>query len=221
MAYFDMLAALPPTEREMLLGFLSRRAFAKGAEIISYRDASRSVFFILEGYARVVIYSADGRVVDFHEAGPGAAFGEVAAIDGLSRSASVIASSEVVAGVLSHADFRAMMARPAFAEAILLRLTSQVRSLIERIHDFSTLLVGERLVRELLRLAEREGGGDRGVIRRPPTHFDLAARISSHREAVSREMSRLAKRGLLKKVDRAVVIPSCAALEAETRGDEA
>lgn len=214
-----MLATLPGPEREALLAVAARRAFPKGAEIISYQDKSRSVFFILDGFARVVIYSADGRVVDFHEAGPGASFGEVAAIDGLARSASVIASSDVVAGVLTHADFRAMMARPAFAEAILLRLTSQVRSLIERIHDFSTLVVGDRLIRELLRMAEREG--DRGVIRRPPTHFDLAARISSHREAVSREMSRLAKRGLLKKVERSIVIPSCAALDAEASAREA
>ena len=65
----------------------------------------------------------------------------------------------------------------------------------ERVYEFSTLVVRKRLIRELLRLAEdneqREGSAS---ISPAPTHFDLAARISTHREAVSREMSALAKR---------------------------
>jgi CRP-like cAMP-binding protein len=112
-----------------------------------------------------------------------------------------------------------MMKRPSFAHATLLRITAQVRALIERIHDFSTLLVRDRLIREILRLAEPEGGGERYVIRRPPTHFDFAARISSHREAVSREMSRLQKRGLLRKTDKKLVLPYRDRLEAELNSE--
>lgn len=206
MSYFDLIAALDADDLAALRARLAERDYPRGTEMISYRDDSRSMLVVLDGFARVVIHSADGRVVDFHEAGPGAAFGEIAAIDGLERSASVVAATDVRAGVLRHADFEVLMARPGFSRAILLRLTGQVRSLIERIHEYSTLLVRDRLIRELLRLASDEA--DRGIIRRPPTHFDLAARISSHREAVSREMSRLAKQGLLAKDGRTLVIPS-------------
>jgi len=219
MDYLDLLDALPAEDREELHRRLARRRFERGAELISYQDESRTMYVLFEGFVRVVIYSAEGRVVDFHEAGPGAAFGEIAAIDGKGRSASVVAATEVEVGVLALKDFEAMMQRPGFARATLMRVAAQVRSLIERIHDFSTLLVRDRLIREILRLAEPEGGGERHVIRRPPTHFDFAARISSHREAVSREMSRLAKRGLLRKTDRKLVIPSRERLAAELRAE--
>jgi CRP/FNR family transcriptional regulator, cyclic AMP receptor protein len=52
-------------------------------------------------------------------------------------------------------------------------------------------------VRELLRLANTQG--DEAAVEPAPTHFELAAMISTHREAVSREMSALAKRGLIEK----------------------
>jgi CRP-like cAMP-binding protein len=219
MNYLALLDALDDDDRAELDRLLKRRRFERGAELISWQDQSRSMFVLLEGYVRVVIYSAEGRVVDFHEAAPGAAFGEIAAIDGKGRSASVVAATEVEVGVLSHADFETMMKRPGFAHATLLRITAQVRALIERIHDFSTLLVRDRLIREILRLAEPEGGGERYVIRRPPTHFDFAARISSHREAVSREMSRLQKRGLLRKTDKKLVLPYRDRLEAELNSE--
>lgn len=208
MSYFDLIAALGPEDLAALRERLVERDYRRGVEMISYRDRSRSVLVLLDGYARVVIHGADGRMVDYHEAGPGAAFGEIAAIDGLERSASVVATTEVHAGLLRLEDFETLMSRPGFSRAILLRLTGQVRSMIERIHEYSTLLVRDRLIRELLRLSEDAEGGDAAVIGRPPTHFGLAARISSHREAVSREMSRLAKEGLVKRDGRTLAIPS-------------
>ncbi len=208
MSYFDLIAALGPEDLAALRERLVERDYRRGVEMISYRDRSRSVLVLLDGYARVVIHGADGRMVDYHEAGPGAAFGEIAAIDGLERSASVVATTEVRAGLLRLEDFETLMSRPGFSRAILLRLTGQVRSMIERIHEYSTLLVRDRLIRELLRLSEDAEGGDAAVIGRPPTHFGLAARISSHREAVSREMSRLAKEGLVKRDGRTLAIPS-------------
>ncbi|SEA20186.1 Crp/Fnr family transcriptional regulator [Rubrimonas cliftonensis] len=215
MSYFDLIAALEPDDLAALRERLVERDYRRGVEMISYRDRSRSLLVLLTGYARVVIHGADGRMVDYHEAGPGAAFGEIAAIDGLARSASVVAATDVRAGLLRLEDFETLMARPGFSKAILLRLTGQVRSMIERIHEYSTMLVRDRLIRELLRMAADSGEGDAAVIGRPPTHFDLAARISSHREAVSREMSRLAKEGLVKREGRTLAIPSRERLEDE------
>ncbi len=212
---------LPEDERHAVDRVMTQRVFADGEALINHEDDDRSVFLLLEGAARVVIYADDGKLIEFHEAGPGEMFGELAAIDGSPRSASVIAKGEVRAGVIAQRDFEALLReRPGFALAMLKHLSGQVRRLLERVTEFSTLLVRQRLIRELLRMAEARGAqGDAVVIPRPPTHFDLAARISTHREAVSREMSTLAKRGLILRKDRALAIPSLEAL-AEALDDE-
>ena len=71
-------------------------------------------------------------------------------------------------------------------------LVGKIRRMSERVFEVSALAVRERVRRELLRMAEagtREGRG--AVIRPAPTHYEFAARIGSHREAVTRELNRL------------------------------
>ena len=64
----------------------------------------------------------------------------------------------------------------------------------ERVFEVSALAVRERVRRELLRLAADGTRTGRSVVISPaPTHYDLAARIGSHREAVTRELNRLAE----------------------------
>ena len=148
-----------------------------------------------------MLYSSDGKAVDYREIGAGDMFGELAAIDGQPRSASVVAQDPTRIGRLSHAAFQDLVDKHrTFAQSLLTHLSTQIRDMTGRIFEYSTLLVRERLIRELIRLA----GGDAvdagpAEIVPAPTHFDLAARISTHREAVSREMSALAKQGLVEK----------------------
>lgn len=204
---------LGAAERGQLEAVMRTRVFPDGAEIVSHLDRTADVFLLVEGRVSIVIHAEDGTVVDFAEAGPGEIFGEIAAIDGGPRSASVVARGAVEAGVIARADFLALLELPAFARAVNEHFARQVRALNERVVEFSTLLVRERLVRELLRRAP-EGAPSAEIRLSPmPTHFDLAARISTHREAVSREMSRLAKLGVVQRLDGALVIQSREALE--------
>ena len=103
---------------------------------------------------------------------------------------------------------------PTFAWMLLEHLSAQLRRMTERVYEFSTLVVRKRLILELLRWAEEIGPVDGQVSISPaPTHFELAAKISTHREAVSREMSALAKRGLIEKRGNRLVLRDLAALE--------
>ena len=90
---------------------------------------------------------------------------------------------------------------------MLLYFTGQVRALTARIYEFSTLAVRNRIHAELLRLSRNEtGGGNCGLIEPAPTHAELASRVATHREAVTRELRRLMKLGLLDKDGRGLVI---------------
>ncbi|WP_399204469.1 Crp/Fnr family transcriptional regulator [Tateyamaria pelophila] len=159
------------------------------------------MFFLLDGRARATIFSSEGKVVAYRDIRTGDIFGEMSAIDGAPRSASVVAATELQVGVLSAAQFETMVdGSKSFRWALLRYFSHQARSMTQRIFEFSTMLVRDRLILELLRLAGATDAQEgKFVIDPAPTHFDLAARISTHREAVSREMSLLTKRGLISK----------------------
>ena len=85
-------------------------------------------------------------------------------------------------------------------QALIGELVRNVRTLTKRVYEFSTLAVNNRIQAELLRLASlapREGKSARLIP--PPTHADIASRVSTHREAVTRELNRLSRIGLIKR----------------------
>ena len=83
----------------------------------------------------------------------------------------------------------------------------------DRVYEFSTLLVRDRLIRELLRLAgDPQPSSNEAAITPAPTHVELAAKISTHREAVSRAMSALAKEKLITKRSGTLVLRDLSAL---------
>lgn len=202
------LQRLAPSDRTALEASLVVHDCAEGEIVISHLDQDRDVFFVLEGRVRATLYSRAGREVDYRDIGPGDLFGEMAAIDGAPRSATVEALEPARLGRLPEAAFRALVAsHPHLTWVLLQHLSAQIRSLTQRVFEYTTLVVRERLVVELVRLAEAADPRDgRAEIRPAPTHFELASRISAHREAVSREMSALAKAGLMEKRGGALVV---------------
>jgi len=203
--FLDRLSA---ADRAVLEELCVVRNDTHGEAVISHLDEDRDVFFVLEGRVRATLYSRDGREVDYRDIGPGDVVGELAAIDGAPRSATVEALEPARLGRLSAAAFRELVKKhPGLNATLLEHLSAQIRKLTERVFEFSTLLVRDRLIHELLRLAEAAGGPEGGAEIRPaPTHHELAHRISSHREVVSREMSVLAKAGLVEKRGGALIV---------------
>ena len=116
-----------------------------------------------------------------------------------------------------------MLEEPSVAIATLHHLAADVRRLSERVFEFSTLVVQNRVHAELLRLAGEAGGRQTEVVFSPaPSLSDIADRISTHREAVSRELSRLTTIGLLRREGSDLTITNVAKLAKlvdEARGD--
>jgi CRP/FNR family transcriptional regulator, cyclic AMP receptor protein len=185
---------------EDLASLVSRcrwRTTRSGELIIGHRDQSRDVLFLVSGLVRVTVYSVTGRQVTFRDIRPGDVFGELSAIDGKPRSASVESLMPSTLMVVPQAVFLDMLqAHPSVMIETLCRLTALIRSLTDRVVEISTLAVRNRVQAELVRLARDHGGPD-AVIRPAPTHAEIASRISTHREAVTRELSRLEDLGLI------------------------
>jgi CRP/FNR family transcriptional regulator, cyclic AMP receptor protein len=216
------LASLQQPDLEALAQRWAVRSYRNNDAIIAHRDDGCDVFFLLEGRARVTLFSENGREIAYRDVGPGEIFGELAGIDRKPRSASVVALEPARAARLPEAAFREMVGtHPIFAWALLEHLSAQLRRMTDRVFEYSTLVVRKRLIRELLReAATAELVDGRPCIRPAPSHVELAAKISSHREAVSREMSTLAKKGLIEKRGNRLVLRQPETLELLVASDE-
>ena len=176
--------------------------------VIGHQDRTSDVFVVIEGRLRVDLYSLNGREIILADLGPGELFGEFAALDDLPRSASVATTSKcVLANIPGEIFKQAVLANPETAEWLARRLVRQIRLLTERIFELNVLAVRSRLHCELLRLSLDAGVVDnRAVVSPAPTHAELANRIGSHREAVTRELQYLQKEGIVEQQGRQLSI---------------
>ncbi len=176
------------------------RRVEAGNWLLDYGEGGTDVFFVLQGHLRVMILSA-GREVILRDLVDGDLFGELAAIDGQPRSAGILAVTDAVIGRMAAAKFLdAIHRHPTICDLVLRRLATEIRKLANQVNEFSTLSVRRRLHAELLRLAKPKARDDGPwVISPPPTHAELASRIATHREAVTRELKLLERAGLLER----------------------
>ena len=214
MSQTEFLHRLDADVRQRLRERMSEVVLERDELVISQNDESLDVFFVLEGTARAAGLSEEGKLVTYREIPEGAIFGELSAMDGRPRSANVVAVGKLTVGRMTQADFRdAIDNDAAFRWAILSYASEQIRVMTGRIFEFSTMVVRDRLIGELLRMAEgQEPLNGRVEIPHAPTHYELASRISTHREAVSREMSSLSKQGLVTKQLKTITISDVDAL---------
>ena len=177
-------------------------------QIIAYQDDSADVFFVVSGMVRVVIHSLSGKEISYRDLGGGELFGELAAIDGEQRSASVVAVAETLLVAMPEAAFReAIRSHPSVADSVLQRLTRLVRLYSQRLYEMRTLDVQSRIRAELLRLAEDSLAEDNTATISPlPTSADIAARVNTRREAVSRELASLTRQGLIERHRKSLMI---------------
>jgi CRP-like cAMP-binding protein len=110
--------------------------------------------------------------------------------------------------------WRLLREQPDVAERALRSLASLVRRLSERVIDLSTLGVQNRIHADLLRRAQLAGvSGNTARIDPAPKHADIASQVSTYREQVTRELSALAKAGVLGREDGALIVRDVARLE--------
>jgi CRP-like cAMP-binding protein len=202
------------------------RRYGANQTILQRQDESRDVFFVVRGRVCAIYHSASGREVRLSELAAGEMFGELAAIDSEPRSADIVCATDTLIASMSADLFWDILRRhEPVCTAILRRLTRVARGHLQRLVELSTLPVRSRVHAELLRLARFGASGpDRAiaVIAPAPTHAEIASRISTHREAVTRELNELARAKLIEKRGSALVIRDIAALASmveETLGE--
>jgi CRP-like cAMP-binding protein len=204
----QLLSALSAGERRAIERRCQWRRFARDEQIIDHETDSTDIYFVASGSVRIVNYSLGGREVTFDDIDAGGYFGELAAIDGQPRSATVVATAPTLTASLQAPAFReVLMTHPPIALALLKRLARVIRQSTGRIMDLSSLGANNRIYAELLREARASGvTGNRAAIRPIPVHADLAARVSTTRETVARVLNDLARKRIVQRDSGALVI---------------
>ncbi|SES67766.1 cAMP-binding domain of CRP or a regulatory subunit of cAMP-dependent protein kinases [Nitrosospira multiformis] len=198
------LRNLSVAELEAVTDCCRTRRYAAGETIIRHQDDTNSTFFIVEGMVRVTYNSCKGHEVILCDLSSGDIFGELAAIDGHTRSATVTAKKDsVVASLPTQSFLDLIYSNKEIYLVVLKRLTSQVRHLIDRVYGLSALKVPNRIRAELLRLAKtHSAASNRGLISPVPTHAEIAIRLNTHRETVTRELNALARQKVIARTGR-------------------
>jgi len=198
------------------------RRYSIDEQILDRDSDSRDVFLVVEGCVEVVNYSISGREVAFGKVRAGGYFGELSAIDGLKRSANIVAVEESLVLVVPPEVFTSMLANtPTASLQVLRRLAHIIRTADDRIMDLSTLKAVQRVYVELIRLAKpSETDPNTWVIKPMPTQREIARRASTSRETVARVVSQLAKSGIVDRTGRTLHIHDKSRLTALAEADD-
>ncbi|MFQ5565494.1 MAG: Crp/Fnr family transcriptional regulator [Paracoccaceae bacterium] len=199
-----------------LAKYWTEATYPARALIVSEDETDDDVFFILSGRARAATYTDSGKEVFMSDMQAGESFGIFAAIDGQPRSTNVIAVEDARIARMSAANFnKVLYSHSAVTRAFILYLVDRVRHLSTRMTAVTTRNAEQRLIAELLRLAEAGMTGDDTARIEPlPTQQDFATLLFSQREAIGRDMSKLKDAGLIERKGRSLLIKSISGLEA-------
>lgn len=208
LAGITLFSGLDEAARRRLESRCHWRHCRPGETVLERGSESQEVLFIVRGAVNIVDFSLSGREVAYATLGAGESFGELAAIDGQPRSASVVATEKTLLAVLPSAEFlNLLQERAEVTFRVLQNLTTMVRSGDIRIMELSTLAATQRVYAEILRMARPDTAvPDLWVIHPLPPLREIASRVSTTRETVARALGQLYPTGLVRRKGKSLYI---------------
>jgi CRP/FNR family transcriptional regulator, cyclic AMP receptor protein len=194
-----LFAELSEQELEQVVSVAIPRSFPKGVRVFHEGDDSDACYVVRSGDLRVTREHSDGRAIALATLGSGDFFGELAMLDGGSRSASVETLSDVELLALPAIDMRRVIAAHGeIAAKLIVALTRRLRETNERVARQSFQTVPSRVAGVLAQLiAEEAIPEDRDGITVRMTQADLAQLAGTSRESVSRFLATLERAGVV------------------------
>ena len=182
------------------------RTVAKGAYVLHKGSAADHLIFLLSGRLQVVDLTEDGREVGLSFLSAGDYFGELAILDDLPRSASVMACEPSLLGFLPKAQaLELIYHQPMVAERVIKRLAGKVRAASNHRTILSIPNAYQRVFAMLNQFTKIAPGG-LVVIEKLPTQQEIAITANTSRETVSRAIQTLVQRGVVEKDLRRLIV---------------
>lgn len=191
------------------------RHYRKDEVLFVAGEEARGLFVIVDGSVRAFRESPDGREQVIHVERAGATIAEVPVFDDGTYPSTVAAEEDTKTLFLDKRDVRELcLQHPEIPLAAVRVLASRLRQCAELVEALSLREVGQRVARFLVSEARRHGqsNGDGICLTLTQTNQQIAARVGSVREVISRTLSRLQQDGLIVLADRKLTIPDINAL---------
>jgi CRP-like cAMP-binding protein len=192
------LGVLEPDQGAALRRLATPRRFRRGHALFHQGGASDRVVVLLSGRVKVSTVTQEGKEIVLAFRGPGDLLGELSAIDGEPRSATVEAVEAVEALAISASDFRSfLIAHPEVALLLLQMLSRRLRDADRKRVEYGAHDTVGRVAARLVELVERYGepAGAGLRIGLPLSQEELAGWTGASREAVSKALQTLRKVG--------------------------
>lgn len=184
---FPFFAGLDARIYDDLVAAGTLRRYAKGESLFHESEPGKGLFFVQAGMVKVFKLSETGREQILAVQRPGDSIAELPVFDGGTYPASAAAMDDATVLFIPAADFRGLLVRhPALCQAVIRALARRLRKMVDLVEDLSLRGVRQRLARLLL----EESGGKRTFLL-AFTNEELAARLGSVRDVVSRTLSAL------------------------------
>jgi len=202
---FELFQKIDSQSREEISQYFQVKQLTKGQYVISESQSNSEVYFLVSGTVHACAFTQNGKQVQFEELSAGMMFGELAAIDNKERSSDCIAMSAVTLAVISSEDFHLLIDNyKSVRTFVIQRLAYMVRWHMRKLYELTTYPVNQRVRFEILRIAsghhsveDCESGNTDITLSSVPTHAEIASRIGTHREAVTRELKSLEGTGAI------------------------
>jgi CRP/FNR family cyclic AMP-dependent transcriptional regulator len=201
----SLFEGLDAVSLDELKEMMVTRVFPKNSIIINEGDENQSLYILESGRVKVYLSDENGREIVLSTQGPGEYFGEMALLDDATRSASVLTLEESKIRMINKADFEKILRqKPEIALGVIKDLIRRLRQSTESVRSLALMDVYGRVARLLLSLSEENNGYL--TVTEKLTHQDIADRVGSSREMISRIFKDLKQGGYIEVEDKRITI---------------
>lgn len=209
---FARIFSCAPDVAEQMSAASRDGSYPPRAIILGLGARNEHVHVMLSGRARARAISLEGRQAVLEEYQPGEMFGERSLLGQHDLDLEIVAVDSVrAAAMMAHVMMTLMTTHPAVAVAVSRQLIARLAAQNARLAGNTTLSATGRIHAEILRMARES---DDLTIRPAPVLSQLALRVQSTRETVSRTIAALQRRGIISRDE------TCLRVEAEHRLEE-
>ena len=206
-------ADLEPEAFEQLCRYAKHATMKRGATIASKGDPGTSLFAVISGTVKISVSSPDGRNAILNLIGPGENFGEVALLDGQSRSADATANTNCELFIIDRRDFIPFVrSQPALAMKFIELLCARLRTTSDQVEQVILQNLPGRLASALLRLTEKhkaaQGGRTIAI-----TQQEISEMVGMTRESINKQLRAWAARDWVRLEHGAIVVLKPQALQ--------
>lgn len=196
-----LFSGLDKEDLNALAAIVTRKEFAKRDTLFHQGDPGDEFMILTEGSVKVELMNSEGKELTLTILTPFQFLGELALLDDVPRSATVVSMEQSVLLSINKRDFaKVLETYPRMSIPMLRQLTRRVRVLTDDIASMAFLDSYSRVTRKILNLAEEMGqemADGHILIDRPLTHQQLANLVGTTRETVTKILNEMKDNGLL------------------------